>query len=239
MTETKAIRTARAAAILTKRLAPSSSPRVAEAIQALDPERVSGVPGIVAAFEARAEQIRRDRELSAEGQRARIKAAAGTALGNIAGIAQRIAAMEVEHRADSGNVPLPPLDATIVMVDLALAAQIKADQATSFALEYASERVRLAAARMPRELTGLTPEQQARAHASLMPADVAARIGDEAVALDAARTVVQAAIDELALTAGLEARELVQLFSNAWRLPGVATTMAGRLASEATARPEA
>lgn len=216
---------------IVRRIDPNNSPRTAEALQVLDIERVSSAPALVAAYHDRAAEIRRDPMLSDAGKQSKIQGAATSTLGNIAAMARRIVEMETEHRAESGLVPLPEPTASDTLIDLALAAQIKADPPTGFALEHASERTRIAVARLPRELSGLSAELQVRAHASLTPASDAARIAAEATALDAARQVVQQAIGELQTDARWQPAELVKAFGNHWKLPGIVETLANRLAA--------
>lgn len=214
-------------------LASSRSPRVGELRAILDPERVSSLPGILSAHAQRAEAINQDRELSAEGKRARIAAQAGATVGNLATLAKKVIKAEAAHRAETeGAVQIPKADAADTLVDLALAAHLRESNPIKTKLLNGSERLRLAAARMPAELTGLSPEVHAAVRGSLIAPELAVSLGEEAAALEAARRVVQGAIDELASEAQLPPRELVDLFGAGWRLPGVAPTMAERLNAE-------
>lgn len=212
----------------------STSPRVAEVLQMLDAERVSGIPGVLGAHQQRVSTVNSDAELSPVGKRARVNAAADSTLGNLARLARRIVALEAEHRNATENaVQIPPADAAETLVDLALAQHLREARPIPTALLNASERVRLAAARLPIELSALKPEVHAAVRGSLIDPKLAVELGEESKALDFARQVTQSAIDELAPDAGWSPRQWVETFGGqGWRLPGVAPTMAERLAGE-------
>lgn len=232
-------RTTRVAEIAARMLAANGvsatdSPRTAEALKILDPESVGSVPGILGLLAQTVAGIERDPELSAEGKRTRIRAAADGRLGNIASLAKAIARLETEHRRDADEaVPIPAAEVGDVLLDLALAGHLRDVRPIPSKLLNMSERVRLAAARVPPELSGLTPEVAAKARGSLMNPQTAVRLGNEAAALDAARRAVQGAIDELAPVAKWTPSELVKHIGPEWRLPGVAPSMAERLTAEA------
>ncbi len=237
MHATKTQRTAAISMRLLSHVDPSY-PRVAETLRLLDAERVSSVPGILGSLEASRAAARSDVNLSAVGQREKIAAAAGSALGNIATVAKRVTEMEREHAAElAASAPLPEPTPSDTLIDLELARQIKAESPIPSKLERSSERVRVALARLPNELSGITSDVQARVRASLRDPALAARLGDEAAALEAARRVVQGAIDEVQADAQVGASELVRLFGTAWKLPGVAGTLADRLEAEQQADP--
>lgn len=217
-------------------IAPTASPRVAEVLRVLDAENANSVPYVLHLLGQTVEATNRDPELSAEGKRNRISAATSSRLGNIASLAKTVARLEAEHRRDADEaVPLPKADAADVLLDLALVAHVKAAEPIPTKLLTMSERVRLAVARTPAELSGLKPEVQAQVRGSLMDPHKAVQLGAEAEALGAARKIVQGAIDELAPDAGWNPQEMVQHFGTQWRLPGVVSTMAERLANEAAA----
>lgn len=212
----------------------AASARVAEALKLLDYDNANSVPYVLHLLGQSVEATNRDPELSAEGKRNRIAAATGGRLGNIANFAKTVARLEAEYRRDADEaVPLPKADAADVLLDLALVAHVKASEPIPSKLVQMSERVRLAVARTPAELSGLKPEVQAQVRGSLMDPHKAVQLGAEADALGAARRIVQGAIDELAPGAGWTPAELVQHFGTQWRLPGIVPSLAERLATEA------
>jgi hypothetical protein len=224
--------------LMTRSLRGSSSPRVREAMAWIDPERVSSLHGLLSAYHAKADTINRDAMLSEEGKREQLRSAASTTLGNVAGLAKKIAEVEAKHHEERASaVPLPKADAAEVLLDLALVAHVKHAQPIPSALERMSPRIRLAVARTPPELAGIPPDVQARVHGSLIDPERAVQLGEEAQALGAARNSAQAALDELAPIAGWEPRALVQHFGAraGWKLPGVVQTLADRLESSAEA----
>lgn len=235
---TTAARMAQIANLMTGRLN-RGYPRVAEALKQIDPETVSSATSIVSAYLAKRNAINADRELSAEGKTARIKAAADSTLGNIAAVARKVAALDLEHRQDLARaVPLPPADPVSVHIDIALARLIAEQRPIPTKLQMMSERVRLAVARLPAELSGIAPEVHAKVHGSLMDPVTAARLGDEAAALSSARSVAQAAIDEIAPDAKWAPGDLVQHFGTdtGFRLPGIYdAAAAARMAQESQA----
>lgn len=214
-------------------LAQSANPRVTRALRAADASRVSSVPGIVQAFTEKRAAIVADKDLSDSGKQARIRAAAGNALANIGAGAKAIAALEREHaQARASAVRLEKPDAAEMMLDLAIAAHIRETAPIPSVLERQSERVRVALARVPSELSGIKPEVQARVLGSLVDAETAAQLAEEVQALEIARQVTQAGIDDLASEAQLQPRELVQAFGTDWRLPGLVDSLTQRLARE-------
>lgn len=220
--QSKTLRLAMVSRITTQGIAKSSSRVVIDALQAIDPERVSSIPGMLASYLGKIGSIRQDRELSDEGKKTRIQSAASSHLGNIAALAKSLATLEAQHRADRDSaVPLPKAEVADVLLDMALVQQIRQDNPIPSKLVNMSERARLAVARMPLELSGLTPDVQAKVHGSLMSPEKAAQLQEEAQALNSARAVVQSAIEELAPDAKWSPRELVDNFGTAWRLPGV------------------
>lgn len=211
------------------------SPRVAQALAWLDAEKITSAPGILAGFRQRADAIMADRDLSDSGKRDRVRAAADSTAGNIATLAKKLVALEQAHNIDvSTAVPIPKADAADVILDLALVAHVKSAEPIPSKLLNMSERIRLAVARTPPELTGIAPDLQARVHGSLMSPDKAVQIGDEAQAIGAARSVVQHAINELAPDVKWEAREWVQQFGahSGFKLPGIVDSLARKLAGE-------
>lgn len=211
----------------------SVSPRAAAAIKVIDPENVSSVSGILNLLAQSIDAVNRDPELSPEGKRNRISAAASSRLGNIADSAKVVVHLEAEHRRDADEaVPLPKAEPADVLLDLALVAHVKADSPIPTKLLFASERVRLAVARTPPELAGISPEVQAQVRGSLVDPHKAVQLGAEAEAIGAARKIVQRAIDDLAPDAQWTPQEMVRHFGTQWRLPGITSTKAERLATE-------
>jgi multidrug efflux pump subunit AcrA (membrane-fusion protein) len=213
----------------------SGHSRVRAAMSALDPERVSSVPGILKFHGTRVTSFRADRELSDEGKRKRIQTSAESALGNLAGVAKEVAKLRAEHGIDRALALKIPraADAPEMLLDLEYARMQREKPVAPTMLEInASERMRLALARLPTDITGLDAKAQTRLAASLVAPDRAAQFADEVEAIDGAAQAVQAAIDALAGEAQLEAREMVRLFGTEWRLPGVIDTMARRLDGE-------
>lgn len=211
----------------------SDSPRTATALKLLDEESVTSIPWLTRSFERKCEAIKADRNLSDIGKAEQARASANAILGNLATIAKRLTDLEAEYEADKASaVPLPKADVSDMLLDLALAQHIRATEPTPSALVQMSERVRLAAARIPPELSGLTPATQAKAHGSLMSPAKAAQLGSEAAALDSARKVAQRAIDEIATKADWPPQEMVRHFGTKWRLPGLLDSTVQRLADE-------
>ncbi len=203
------------------------------ALAAIDPERVSSAVGVVAEFSRTVEQINRDRDLSEHGKRDRIKAAASARLSNIARTAREVAALERKHaEARRTAVKLEKPDAAETLIDLALAQHVRAAEPIPSALVAMSERLRVAVARLPVELSGITVETQARVVGSLVSPTLAAQFAEESEVLEAARTVVQGTIDDVAPLAGWGAGELVEAFGDAWKLPGLTASHATRLSAE-------
>lgn len=220
--QSKTLHLAMASRIVSQHIANSRSKVVIDALQAIDPERVSSIPSMLTSYLGKIGSIRQDRELSDEGKKTRIQSAASSQLGNIATLAKSIAALEAQHRADRDSaVPLPKAEVADALIDLALVQQIRQANPIPSKLVNMSERARLALARMPLELSGLTPDVQAKVHGSLMSPEKAAQLQEEAQALNSARAVVQSAIEELAPDAKWSPRELVDNFGTAWKLPGV------------------
>lgn len=235
MSTLDAVRLARAAALLAQNagIDPSASPRAADAFKLIDGEAVSSLPGLVNVFRQRRAAIDADQTLSDLGKREQLRAFANSHLGNIATKARRVVELESEYAKDRASaVPLPKADASETLIDLALAQHIRSTEPIPTALMTMSERVRLAIARVPVELSGLTAETQARVHGSLMNPAKALQFATEAQAIGAAREVTQAAIDEIATHAEWPAAELVRHFGTHWRLPGVADSSAATLATD-------
>ena len=217
-------------------LSRSTSKRVQQTLALIDGERVSSITGMMAAFNQRAASIRADRELSDEGKSTRIRSAANSIFGNVASEARAIAELEQQHKAEMATaVVIPEADAAATLIDLALAAHIRAENPTPTALTMASERTRQALARIPVELSGITPEVQTRVIGSLIsPAD-AARFSEEAEAINIARRIAQSAIDELQPIAKWTPTELVKYVGHdtGYRLPGVLQSLADKVAAKA------
>ncbi len=235
------VRLAHISAIVARQsgLDPSASPRTADALALIDAEKVSSVTSIVASFMTRRDAIEADDKLSNIGKQEQIRSAAASHLGNIATRAQRLVDLEAAFSNDRATaVPIPKADAADVALDLALVAHVRSAEPIPSRLVEMSERVRLALARTPVELSGITPEVQARVHGSLMSPAKAVQLHSEAEAINAARSVVQSSINELAPHAGWEPRELVQHFgAGKWSLPGTTDTLAEKLAADIAHRP--
>lgn len=230
------LRTARIASIAFRMAGTPTSPLALRALALIDGERVSSVPGIVGLYEQSAASVRADRELSDEGKAARMRSAAASRLANVSTAARELVELEGEHRSKKNRamhdaVP-PAADAGQVLIDLALAAQIKEAKPVTFTLERASERVRQALSRTPIELSGITSEQQARVVGSLVSPTLAVELGEEEAALKSVRNVVQTSIEELQSVARFEPAELVKRFGADWRLPGVIDSLMRRLHAE-------
>lgn len=220
-----------------------TSPLALRALALIDPERVSSATGIVGAFEQRASEISGDRNLSDTGKQSNLRAAADARLMGLSGTARQFVDAEKEFnqkRADAMRRAVPPAeDASTTLIDLALAAQVKADRPLTFALENGSARMRQALARVPTELSGVTLEQHARIVGSLIAPELAVVLGQEQAALTAARDVIQVALNELQGVAECAPAELVERFGSDWKLPGVAASTAQLLAAENDAsRPQ-
>jgi len=209
------------------------------ALELLDGERVSSLPSIVSSFEVKRQAINADPELSAVGKRERTRAAASAGLSNVAVLAKQVVALEAEHQSNRNAAiarAAPPVsDAPQTLVDLALAAMVRAENPVATKLVMASERVRQAVARLPRELSGITEEAHARIVGTFIdPADAAA-LAEEAKALPAVREAIQHGITELARDAQWEPRQLVQGFGRAWKLPGLTDALAELMEAESAA----
>lgn len=210
------------------------------ALAAIDPERVSSAVGVVGEFGRTVEQINHDRDLSEHGKRDRIKAAASSRLANLARTAREVAELERKHsEARRTAVKLEKPDAADMLLDLELARHVRAAEPIPTKLVGMSERIRVAVARLPVELSGITPEVQARVVGSLVSPSLAAQFAEESAVLEAARTVVQGTIDDVAPLAGWGAGELVEAFGDDWKLPGLTASHATRLAAEQQTAAEA
>jgi hypothetical protein len=224
------------------RLNPSTSPIVAQCLEAMDDERVSSVAGLVRSYTQKLAGIHADQELSDIGKRERQRATASTTLGNIAAVARKLADAERQHRAAKANaVKIEKGDATETLIDLELARYVRETRPIPSLLERMDARIRTAAVRLPPELSGIDAPTQARIAGSLISAELAATLADEAQALEAARNATQAAIDEVSAAAKWTPRELVEAFGEGWKLPGVHNPEAvKRMAADSDdAQPEA
>lgn len=211
----------------------SGSGVVSECLRMLDPERFSSIPGIANTFATKSTEINADMSLSAVGKSERIRAAASTALGNIATIARRVVELEKGREVmleDALELKKP--DASETLVDLAIAAHIRAEEPIPTKLRGMSTRIRTAVARLPAELSGLSPDVHSSVVGSLISPDLSVKFSEEADALSSTRAVVQAAIDQLVPVAQWEAPEMVKSFRTDWSLPGVYHTKVARLHSE-------
>lgn len=236
-TKPDTIRLAHISALLarTAGLDPAISRRTAEAMALLDIEQVSSLSSIASSFLKRREAIEANDKLSEIGKNEQIRAAADSHLGNIATRARRLIELEAEFSNDRATaVPIPKADAADVALDLALVAHVRAAEPIPSQLVEMSERVRIAVARTPIELSGITADVQAKVHGSLMSPAKAVQLASEAEAIGMARKVVQSAIDEISPHAEWQPPEMVQHFgAGRWRLPGVAESLAARLAVSA------
>lgn len=232
-TSPHAPRAVRLAQIAARSIGSPTSDLARSALAAIDGERVSSATGVIADFTRTAEQINSDRDLSEHGKRERIRAAAASRLGNVARVAREVADLERKHtEAKRTAVQIPKADAAETLVDLALAQHVRAAEPIPSKLVSMSERIRVAVARLPTELTGVSPETQAAVVGSLISPSLAAQFAEEAEVLGAARSVIQAAVDDLAPTADWKPTELVEAFGDDWRLPGLTASHATRLAAE-------
>jgi len=229
-----AVRLAQASAILARLsgLDPSVSPRVAAVVKLLDSETASSIPSMARSFEQRRDSIRANAKLSDIGKAEEIQGFANSLLGNLATRAKQVTDLEAEHHADKlSAVPLPQASVNDTLIDIELAKHVRSLDLIPSRLVELPERLRLAIARTPSELSGLRPEIHTRIHGSLMSPAKAVQLSSEAQALGAAREVMQAAINELAPQAKWPATELVRHFGDRWRLPGVTDSTAQRLAA--------
>lgn len=230
--ESKAQQIARASMALMRASGNSSgSPLVAETLNVIDGERVSSIPSILKALGGKRQAVLTDKELSDLGKSGRLKDLARSHLGNISSLAKKVVTLERQHReARAAAVPIPKADAADVLMDLALAQHVRSANLKPSELVSMGERARLAIARCPLELTGLTPEVHARVHGSLMDPRKAAQFAEEAQALDVARAVVQESIREVVPDAQWQAPELIEAFGADWEIPGMAQTEIARMA---------
>jgi len=230
--ESKAQQIARASLALMRASGNTSgSPLVSETLNVIDGERANSIPSILSALNGKRQAVLGDKELSDLGKSGRVKDIARSHLGNVAALAKKVVAMEKQHReARATAVPIPKADAADVLMDLALAQHVRSANLKPSELVSMGERARLAVARCPLELTGITPEVHARVHGSLMDPRKAAQFAEEAQALDTARAVVQAAIREVAPEAQWQASELIDAFGADWEIPGMARTEIDRMA---------
>lgn len=232
-------KTHRLASVVMMRSSGLVTPAARDVLLLVDHERVSSAPGIVTAFLREVAAIQSDRTLSDVGKAERIKPlAASRLLGPLASVARdfvRLEAAHAQHRARLLEKAAAPNDAAVV-IDLALAAKFEsAGPATTHSIHRASQRSREALARMPRELTGLTAEQQLHAIASLIPGTDAVALAEVEQALESAKKVIQSALDELQGAARSEPDQLVRYFGASWALPGVAASLAQRMVDKAAA----
>jgi hypothetical protein len=208
----------------------SGSPIVAQALKILDDESAGSIPWIMRALDGKRQAVMNDQNLSDIGKQQQLRGIANGLLGNVATVAKRVVQMEREHReARAKAVPLPKADAADVLLDLALVQYVKEAKPIPSKLVAMSERVRLAVARTPVELSGITPEVQAQVHGSLMDPHLALQFAEEAQALNLAREVVQVSIKEVVPESEWQARELVESFGTDWQVPGIAASKAERM----------
>lgn len=189
----------------------------------VNPEGTSSAVGIVGLFERDAARVRQDKDLSAQGQRARIAALAKSRLENLSPLARKVIEIEAAYRAgETEALRLPEPSANDTAIDLALAAHVRESGESAVRLRLlADDRTKLAIARLPAVLGGLTAEHQAKVRHSLLPPSVAQRLDDESQSVAAARQTVQKAIDALTGHApDIAHRDLVAMFGDSWKLRG-------------------
>ncbi len=230
------LKTHRIASIAARMVGTVSSPLALRALALIDGERVSSAPSIIGSFEQSAAATNADKDLSEQGKATRVRSAAESRLVSLSSTAKEFVALQNEHghkqaKAMRDAVP-PATDTGQVLIDLAIAAQVKADRPLMFTIERSSERVRQALARTPPELSGITAEQQSRVVGSLVSPALAAELGEEAAALEGVRSVIQSGIDELQAVARCEPKELVARFGTDWKLPGIVDSLMRRLDAE-------
>lgn len=222
----KPLKTARMAMMMDGMTRTASTSQIAlRALAMIDPERVSGIPGIVGAYEAAAAAARNDRELSEIGKQERARAAADSRLAGLATVGKELAQLQAEHAAKrqqaTASAVRPAADASETLVDLALAALVKAENPVPGFLELADVRTRQAVARLPAVLSGLKPEEHARIVGSLVSPELALELGEEAAALGNAKSLLEYGIADLQADAHWEPGELVKRFGTELKLPGV------------------
>lgn len=210
------------------------STRADRGLALIDRERVSSVPGILGIYERDKGPIRADVKLSAIGQQERIQEIATSRLASIATVAKAVVELEQEYLAEERQqMALPEWSQQDpVEVDLALVALVASQKARAstdsdarnfmvdLVLGKSTRRVRLAVARLPFELSGITEEEHTRIRHSLISAAHAARLDGESQIIGAARRITQSAIDYLTTEAQPSHSELVNLFGNSWKLAG-------------------
>lgn len=216
---------------------PSSVPRDAshtlEAFQQVDDERMSSATGVLKRFLAKVDEVEADKELSQVGKTARIKEAAASALSNLQKPASIVTRLENEARKRAEMaVVIPKPDMNDTLIDLALAAQVKAEGKAPSLLEHGSERMRIALARMPEELSGLKPADRARMRGSLIDPHLAQELGQTTAAIESARETVQRAIDIVAPRLDMRPSDKAAMVGTGWRIPGLSATVAALHAQE-------
>lgn len=238
MTESKTQRLAHISTRLNSQNLSRASSIVHGALGLMNPDLPTSAPGQLHAHTEKTRVIRADRDLSAHGQQSKIRASADSCLGNVGTMARKLMALEQEHRTAAANaVPLPrPTDPWEIACDFEVARLIREKPLSAFHLTTVGvgeidARVREAIARVPAALTGLKEEQRALIQGSLVAPQLAVQLSEERQALDAARQIIQSAIDELAPEAGWSAREFVDHIGPGWNLPGVTQSRADRMAA--------
>ncbi|MDR6857233.1 hypothetical protein [Variovorax guangxiensis] len=206
---------------------PRDAAHTLEAFQQIDDERVSSATGVLRRFWSTVDEVHANKELSEVGKKARIAEAAGSALSNLKKPAEIVTRLEANLRTRAATaVVLPKPDVNDTMVDLALAALVKSQDKVPTLLVNSSERVRVAIARMPEELTGLKPADRARIRGSLIDPNLAQELGQTTAAVEAARYAVQNAIDAVAPSVDMAPSDKAAIVGPGWRIQGVSATAA-------------
>lgn len=205
---------------------PRDAEHTAPAWSVIDPERVSSVIGIMKSYHDRIAQVNADKSLSPVGKAEKVAAITESTFGNVATLAKRVARLEEEHRQDDARATaeaIPKADPSETLIDIELARIARAEGKIPTALEHANPRFRMALARVPAEISGITEQTRARLRGSLVDPQVASVLGERAEALGLARNAVQRAITELMKSvqiAGEKPRKLAAMVGPGWGLQG-------------------
>lgn len=206
---------------------PRDAAHTLEAFQQIDDERVSSATGVLRRYWSVVEEVNADKELSDVGKKARIAVAAESALANLKKPAEIVTRLETSLRTRANTtVVLPKPDASDTLVDLALAAQVKAEGRIPALLMNSSERMRVAIARVPEELSGLKSADRARIRGSLVDPHLAQELGQTTAAVEAARNTVQRAIDEVAPSVDKSPSDKAAMVGPGWRISGFSEALA-------------
>lgn len=205
-----------------------------EIYELIDQDWVSSAPSILRDLSQKVAGIRKDAKLSELGKREAIQQAGLSALNRLKNKTAKVDRLQEELLSgleDAIKTPTPSLNDT--MIDLAMAAhlreQVKEWQNGDFAgpssitsrLQDLSERARLAVIRVPAELSGIDTQIQTAVRTTFVDPATAKHLEDTSYAINVARDVVQASIEEMVSLAQLPKADVQDAIGPGWDASGV------------------